>query len=175
MVAKNFGGVHPNVVPMVASLTKKHSMNGDCMRTGLIRTMLYSFVFASVSALLLGCAGSSGQAPSPADTPKAAQLPAPTKQIIVTKGDLNKPYNVLGEVKCSIDGKSAYGNYDDYGKEAEELCRRVAFSKYGDKVDAIINMDAALTINGGFWGQMGASYGARNGTVNGAGIAVQFK
>lgn len=55
------------------------------------------------------------------------------------------------------------------------LASPVAFSKYGDKVDAIINMDAALTINGGFWGQMGASYGARNGTVNGAGIAVQFK
>ena len=36
-------------------------------------------------------------------------------------------------------------------------------------------MDGALNINGGFWGQMGAAYGAHNGTVNGSGIAVQFK
>ena len=144
------------------------------MKTGLIRTMLYSFVFAGVSAFLLGCAGSS-QTPSAQATPKEAQLPAPTKQIIVTKGDLNKPYNILGEVKCSVDGKTAYGNYDDYGKEAEELCRRVAFAKYGNKVDAIINMDGAVNVNGGMWGQMGAAYGARNSTVTGAGIAVQFK
>ena len=145
------------------------------MKTGLIRTMIYSFVLASVSAFLLGCAGNSSQTPSVQDTPKESQLPAPAKQIIATKGDLNKPYNVLGEVNCSIDGKSVYGNYDEFEKEINELCKRVAFSKYGNKVDAIINMDGAVNINGGMWGQMGAAWGARNSTVTGSGIAVQFK
>lgn len=127
-------------------------------------------------SFLLGCVGNT-PSPSPQEKPltKEAELPSPTKNIIVTKGDLNKPYDILGEVSCSIDGKSIYGNYDDFGKEIEDLCRKVAFAKYGNKVDAIINMDGSLNINGGFWGQMGAAYGARNSTVTGSGIAIHFK
>lgn len=141
--------------------------------SGFSSVKKYAILVLCMSAFsLFGCAGSGTQTPEPT---KYDSLPEPTKDILVTQGDLNKPYNILGKVECSIDGKSIYANYDDIGKEIERLCKKVAFSKYGKKVDAIVNMDISLNVNGGMWGQMGAAWGARNSTASGAGIAVHFK
>lgn len=105
-----------------------------------------------------------------------ALLKTPTREILVTDGDLNKPYDILGELECTLTGKSVYslGSHGS-SKEIKDMLRKVAFTKYGERVDAIINTKTVESIDGGFWGMVGGSYGAKTGTVSAHGIAVHFK
>ena len=127
--------------------------------------------------LLSACAG------SPKISKAAEQLPAPTKEIIVSRGDLSQPYTVLGNVEYEISNVSMYSSTVDMEgnpspelrKEAEEGLRRTAFGKFGAKVDAIINAKTIGSWPGGFWAMMGGAYGAHNSSVRAEGIAVSFK
>jgi|CXWL01.1.fsa_nt_gi hypothetical protein len=111
-----------------------------------------------------------------------AMLKTPTREILVTDGDLNKPYDILGEVECTLTGKSMYstmtsmsgGASPEATKEVKDMLRKIAFTKFGEKVDAIINAKTSGGYEGGFWGAMGGAYGAKTGTVSAQGIAVSF-
>lgn len=141
------------------------------------------FAFAVQCLLAASCVGCSSSHPTrPPDTNVAA-LPTPTREILVTDGDLNKAYDILGEVECTLTGKSVYSTTTSLSgeaspeatKEAKDMLRRVAYAKYGDSVDAIINAKTSGGYEGGFWGAVGGAYGAKTGTVNAHGIAVSFK
>ncbi len=132
---------------------------------------------------LLGIANAygCGAQKAPPATDEAA-LKTPTKEILVTDGDLNKPYDILGEVECTLTGKSIYstmtsmsgGSSPEATKEVKDMLRKVGFTKYGEMVDAIINAKTSGGYEGGFWGALGGAYGAKTGTVSASGIAVSF-
>lgn len=137
--------------------------------------------------LLLICAvvGFSGcAARQPASAPAATntELLVPTKEILVTDGDLNKAYEILGPVEYTLQGKSMYstmttldgGASPEVTREAKEMLRRTAFTKYGDKADAVINTKISGGYSGGFFGAFAGAYGARTGVVHAEGIAISF-
>ena len=121
-----------------------------------------------------GCIAQKAQKAPPATN--EVLLKTPTREILVTDGDLNKPYDILGEVECTLTGKSL-SSMVSHGssKEIKDMLRKVAFTKYGERVDAIINTKTIDGIDGGGWGAMGLHFGAKTGTVSAHGIAVHFK
>jgi hypothetical protein len=102
---------------------------------------------------------------------------------LVTDGDLNKPYEILGSVEYKLTGQSLYSTQtsldgspaSEVAKEAKEMLRRVAYTKYGDRVDAIINTKVVGGYEGGFAGAFAGVYGGKTGVVQAEGIAVSFK
>ncbi len=112
-----------------------------------------------------------------ADNAKSSAPPL-TKDILLFESDASRPYVVLGNVEYRHDKGVAYGSTLDLSIEAQKLVeeglKRVALSTYGDKVDAIINVKTGKNIAGGYFGTMGAGFGAKNTIVGGTGIAVSF-
>ena len=108
-----------------------------------------------------------------------ASLKTPTKDILVTSGDFTKPYDILGEVECTLTGKdvtvAVAGGPPQDTKDIKDLLRKVAFTKYGERVDAIINTKTVGGVQGGIWAMIGSQFGAKTGTVSAYGIAVHFK
>ena len=139
----------------------------------------------SLAFLLAGCAssgskaGGATQAPAaaPAPAPAAvviAELPAPKKTILVFDADTNQAYEILGEVETTLTNQRLYAHTASQDQVREHL-KRVAYAKYGDRLDAIISYRAATTIGGGgYWGAIGAVYGARNTDVRATGVAVRY-
>jgi hypothetical protein len=130
-----------------------------------------------ISLTIISCNGSKNAKPE-TTTPVAdsdASLREPTKEIMVTEGDVSKKYTILGEVDYKSDkGSSVYSNQIEARKQAKEGLKKVAFSKYGNKVDAIINTKVEAGMQGGFWGAVGAAYGARSVAVQAEGLAVSY-
>ena len=116
---------------------------------------------------------------APGQATDEALLKTPTKHILVTSGDFTKPYDILGEVECMLTGQDATvavaGGAPQVTKDIKDLLRKVAFTKYGEQVDAIINTKTTGGVQGGIWALAGSFYGARTGTVSAHGIAVHFK
>lgn len=129
---------------------------------GVISTMLFF--------LISGC-GTSSRGPSTDEN----SLKSPNKEILITGGSLNLPYDLLGEVKCTRGGYSWHGSKEGQTEEINNLLRKVAFTKFGNKVDAIINVAITFDVDGGFLGTVGGAYGAPTGVLTGKGIAVRFK
>jgi hypothetical protein len=93
----------------------------------------------------------------------------------VTEGDLNKKYTILGKVEHTMDkGRSVYADGMKAQKEVQEFLKKEAFTKYGDKVDAIINTKVLESVKGGFWGAVGGAYGAHSVGTSAEGIAISF-
>ena len=108
-----------------------------------------------------------------------APLKTPTKDILITSGDFTKPYDILGEVECTLTGQDATvavaGGPPQATKDIKDLLRKVAFTKYGEQVDAIINTKTVGGVQGGVWALAASQFGAKTGTVTANGIAVHFK
>jgi len=149
-------------------------------------------VLVALGLLGLNCFGCSSAEKAPPPTNEAPQatneappatneasLKTPTKDILVTSGDFTKPYDILGEVECTLTGKTVTvavsGGPPAATKEIKDLLRKVAFTKYGERVDAIINTKTIGGVQGGVWAMMGSFYGAKTGTLTANGIAVHFK
>ena len=96
------------------------------------------------------------------------------KVLLIFDGDSSRPYQVLGEVSISLSGRSVYASGSAVGDAREEI-KQEAKNKFGDSADAVINFRADTATQGGFWGAVGAGYGARNTTVNASGVAIRFK
>ena len=133
-----------------------------------------------MAALLAGCAsGGPNQAGSAAQAPATvpaviAELPAPKKTILIFDTDTNQAYEILGEVNATLSNQSVYAQTAAQDQVREHL-KRVAWAKYGDRLDAIISYRAAATVGGGgYWGFVGAAYGAKNTEVRATGVAVRF-
>ena len=136
------------------------------------------FLAFAIGAAMLGCASRNGSnqtsGTSQSATATVPELPAPKKTILVFDADANQAYEVLGEVDTNLTGQRIY-SYEGSKDQAREHLKRVAYAKYGERLDAIISYRAATTVGGGsFWGAVGASYGARNSAVRASGVAVRF-
>ena len=111
----------------------------------------YSVVMAAFLFLLAGCE-STPSAPS-------VELKTPTKEILIFEGDTNRAYTVLGAVEYQLDKGIAYGSTLDVPMEAQGLLKeglkKTAFTKYGERVDAIINVKMGKEVSGGFFGSLG--------------------
>ena len=121
-----------------------------------------------------GCIAQKAQKAAPPATNEVL-LKTPTREILVTDGDFNKPYDILGEVECTLTGKSIYLESHGSSKEIKDMLRKVAFTKYGERVGAIINTKTIESIEGGYWGMLAGVYGAKTATVSAHGIAVHLK
>ena len=125
------------------------------------------------SSLLMGCQTSQVQ------PERAVTLKAPPKDIVIFEGDTSRPYVVLGDVEYTHDQGVAFGFTLEPTMEAQKLVkdglRSVAFTKYGDKVDAIIHVKMGKDVAGGFFGAVGSGFGAKNTMVSGQGLAVSYK
>lgn len=137
------------------------------------------FIFTISSALLFGCASDSKQqnASKPTDVSPATELKTPTKEILVFEGDSSRSYIPLGSIEYKVEG-IGYGNTFDVPMEAQKQLKdglkKVAYTKYGDKVDAIINVKMGKQIAGGYGGALIASFGAKNTMASAEGIAVSY-
>jgi hypothetical protein len=145
-----------------------------------------ALLYAALLLALAGCSAQRSAAPTASvgdASTSAAQLKIPTREILVTDGDLNKPYEILGSVEYKLTGQSLYSTQtsldgspaSEVAKEAKEMLRRVAYTKYGDRVDAIINTKVVGGYEGGFAGAFAGVYGGKTGVVQAEGIAVSFK
>ena len=83
--------------------------------------------------------------------PDPSILKAPTKEIIVTEGQLNAPHEILGPVEATLGGLH---NADLAGAvaAAKELLRNAAYAKYGERLDAIMDVRTTAVTSGGPFG-----------------------
>jgi hypothetical protein len=143
------------------------------MRVNVVRI----FPIFLILLTIISCNGSKNAKPETTTpvTSSDANLREPTKEILVTEGDVSKKYTILGEVEYKSDkGSSVYSNQIEARKQAKEGLKKAAFGKYGDKVDAIINAKVEAGMQGGFWGAVGAAYGARSVAIQAEGLAVSY-
>jgi len=110
---------------------------------------------------------------------QAIKLETTSKEILFFEGDTSRAYTVLGDVEYRHDKGVVYGNTLDLSMEAQKLVKdglkSVAFTKYGEKVDALINVKMGKKIAGGYFGMYGAGVGAKNTVISGSGVAVSYK
>ena len=153
------------------------------------RMLRVAVAFGLLSLTCFGCSSEEKAAPATDEAPPVTNeapqatnetsLKTPTKDILVTSGDFNKPYDILGEVECTLAGQdvtvAVAGGAPQVTKDVKDMLRKVAFTKYGEQVDAIINTKTIGGVHGGVWGLMASQYGAKTGTVTANGIAVHFK
>jgi len=101
------------------------------------------------------------------------------KEILFFDGDTSRAYTVLGSVEYEHDKSVHYGNTLDLSMEAQKLVKdglkSVAFTKFGDQVDAIINVRMSKRMAGGVFGGMTSVYGAKTTIISGSGVAVSYK
>lgn len=128
----------------------------------------------TVSILFLVGCGTTPQA-----TEQKVPLATPTKEIMIFEGDTSRAYTLLGDVDYKHDKGGSYGSTLDLSMEAQKIVKdglkSVAFTKYGEKVDAIINVKMGKAVAGGYFGSLGAGFGAKNTFVSGTGVAVAYK
>ncbi len=134
-------------------------------------------------ALFSGCASDQPKSNASASTStQASQTPAlktPTKEILIFEGDSNRAYVPLGSIEYKLDHGIEYGNTLDVPMEAQkelkEGLKKVAYSQYGEKVDAIINVKMGKQIAGGLGGTFIAGFGAHNTMASSTGVAVSYQ
>lgn len=146
------------------------------MKVGAVRMF---FVFLT-SLILIGCSNITAVKPDPVPAASETSLRTPTKEILVTEGDFNKKYTILGQVDYTLEGVTGAvtgteKSSSENEKQTKELLKKVAFTKYGDKVDAIINTKVQHYLKGGRWGVYGPMLGAQNAVFIAEGIAVSFE
>jgi len=132
-----------------------------------------------VGLIITGCGTTDSTKTNAQLAEENTALKTPTKTILTFEGDASRAYTVLGEVEYKHDkGFSGYGAGDSADlavqKTIKDGLKRVAFTKYGEKVDAIINVKVGMAIPGGFLGTFGTAFGAPNVFHSGVGVAVSY-
>jgi outer membrane protein OmpA-like peptidoglycan-associated protein len=105
-----------------------------------------------VSALLLvlgGCAA--GVLPT---IPDPSTLSAPTKEIVVTEGHLDAPHEVLGSVEVTLGGLRP-ADLPGAVDAAKQYLLNAAFTKYGERLDAVMDVRTTPVTGGGPFRQSG--------------------
>jgi len=109
--------------------------------------------------LLASCAGVQPTIPDP------ATLQTPTKDVVVTERHLDVPHQVLGPADATLGGlreADLAGSAD----AAKQLLRNAAYTKYGDRLDAVMDVKVTPVTPRGWFA---SSRGLR---VEGVAIAV---
>jgi hypothetical protein len=61
------------------------------------------------------------------------------KEILINDGRYDRPYEILGQVEYTLEKPSSSNNQIQLRTEGIDLLKKEALTKYGDKVDAIID------------------------------------
>ena len=87
---------------------------------------------SALALMLVGCAAQP-------TIPDPSTLKVPTKEIVITEGSLDTPHEVLGRVDATLGGLR---NTDLSGAAgaAKQHLRNAAYTKYGERLDAIIDV-----------------------------------
>ena len=104
--------------------------------------------------------------------PDPSTLKAPTKEILITEGHLNTPHEVLGPVEATLGGLH---NADLPGAvdAAKQHLRNTAYTKYGERLDAIIDVRTTTVTTGGAFGDNTGRF-ARTRGLRAEGVAISF-
>jgi outer membrane protein OmpA-like peptidoglycan-associated protein len=120
----------------------------------------------SGSALVLMLAGCAAQP----TIPDPSMLKVPTKEIVITEGSLDTPHEVLGRVDATLGGLR---NPDLRGAvgAAKLHLRNAAYTKYGERLDAIIDVRTSAVTTGGPFSESAGRFAATRG-LRAEGIAI---
>ena len=99
--------------------------------------------------------------------PDPAILKTPTKEIILTEGHLNTPHEVLGPVEATLGGLHN-SDLPGAGDAAKQHLRNAAYTKYGERLDAIMDVRTTTVTTGPFFAR------ARGLRAEGVAIAISL-
>lgn len=95
-------------------------------------------------------------------------LPNPSTEILINNGRYNRPYTILGSIEYTLKRyASIFVGQIELRNQAIALLKQEAFAKYGDQVDAIIEVKVEEST--------GEGYDAPLSVTHVWGIAVSFK
>jgi len=78
--------------------------------------------------------------------------PYPSREIFVLEGDLDKPYTTLGPIDYTLRNDfSFFSGQEGLHSEAVTYLKQAALARYGNKVDAIINLEFQDSTEEGFF------------------------
>jgi outer membrane protein OmpA-like peptidoglycan-associated protein len=106
--------------------------------------------------------------------PDPSMLKAPTKEIIIMEGPVNTPHEVLGPVEATLGGLR---NVDLPGAvgAAKQHLRNAAYTQYGERLDAIMNVRTTTVTTGGPFGDSAGRFAATRGLrAEGVAIAISL-
>ena len=102
-------------------------------------------------------------------------LADPPHEIMITTGDFNHGYKILGNVTCEIGSISAWNSTQQNEGYLDEVCAKEAYAKYGLYANAIINMEYRESLGDTFISSLATSTaGARMGKIWARGVAVHI-
>lgn len=67
--------------------------------------------------------------------------PQPTKEILISYGRYDKPYEILGAIEYTLKNNSTPDDQNKFWDQAIEFLKLEALKKYGNKVDAIVDVE----------------------------------
>jgi outer membrane protein OmpA-like peptidoglycan-associated protein len=124
----------------------------------------------SRSALVLMLVGCAAQP----TIPDPAMLKVPTKEIVVREGPLDVPHEVLGPVEATLGGLRTADLPGAVGAAKQHL-RDAAYTKYGDRLDAIIDVRTRPVTTGGPFSESAGRFSATRGLrAEGVAIAISL-
>ncbi len=99
------------------------------------------FIIALMGTMLItSCSNDSFSPPSIFTDQSAASYPV--KNIFATEGDISSPYITLGNVEYTLQSNFAFfSDQSSLHNQAIEKLKQEAVARYGDRVDAIINLE----------------------------------
>jgi hypothetical protein len=104
-------------------------------------TVKHIMAIILMAMLSNGCSNSfSRPVPAIASQSNTAE-PSPTKEILVTYGRYDKPFTRLGPVEYTLRNPSTIEDNFDLWDQAIEQLKLTALTRFGNKVDAIINVE----------------------------------
>lgn len=139
----------------------------------VVRVILSAFVG---TLILIGCS-SNAQKPTQQSIVEETTLLTPTKDIIMTEGDLTQSYKILGQVEYASSASAYEDNPAEAERQVKDKLKKVAFTRYGDKVDAIINTRYKTKYTGqsGAFARVPLFFGEKVFLRHAEGIAVSFQ
>lgn len=103
-------------------------------------------------------------------TPDPSSLKAPAKTIVIAEGSLNAPHDVLGPIEATLGGLRA-SDLAQAVDAAKAHLRNAAYTKYGERLDAIMDVRTSRVTTGGpFAEQFAGTQGVR---AQGVAIAIR--
>jgi hypothetical protein len=135
------------------------------MKRITLRILLVFFV----ALLFEGCSSNSSIRPTyslPTAQPKTSQESGPTKEIFLTYGGYDKPLTKLGQVEYKLKASSPPDDTYKHWDQAIESLKQAALRRFGDKLDAIINVEIVESTE---WG-----IGEQYHMIHAKGLAISF-
>src|SRR5262245_262043 len=135
---------------------------------GVVRRRASLLIVGGLAMALGGCAA----LPT---IPDPSTLRAPAKEIVITDGSLDVPHEVLGPVAVTLGGLHT-ADLPGAAGAAKQLLRDAAYTRYGDRLDAIINVKTSPVSASGPLSESAGKFSATRGLrAEGVAIAISVR